>query len=251
MLAAVSFSSSRRWRLCVVGPAQPLGAIASTPGPTCWSSSWTTWATATCRATGRRISIAQHRQARRGGMRFERFYANCPVCSPTRASLLSGRFPDLVGVPGVIRTHSPTTGATSPRRRSCCRSAQAGGLPHRHRRQVAPGPGLAEHAQRAGLRLLPRLPRRHDGRLLHPPPPRHQLHAAQRQGDRSRGHATDLFTQWAIDYLRERRRRRTSRSSSTWPTTPRTADPAAAGVARQSASSASRESATSGRSWSR
>ena len=39
------------------------------------------------------------------GMRFETFYANCPVCSPTRAALLTGRYPDLVGVPGVIRTH--------------------------------------------------------------------------------------------------------------------------------------------------
>ena len=38
------------------------------------------------------------------GMRFNNFYANCPVCSPTRASLLSGRYPDLVGVPGVVRT---------------------------------------------------------------------------------------------------------------------------------------------------
>lgn len=41
-----------------------------------------------------------------GGMRFTNFYANCPVCSPTRASLLSGCFADAVGVPGVIRTHS-------------------------------------------------------------------------------------------------------------------------------------------------
>jgi len=39
------------------------------------------------------------------GMRFDNFYANCPVCSPTRAALLSGRYPDMVGVPGVIRTH--------------------------------------------------------------------------------------------------------------------------------------------------
>ena len=42
----------------------------------------------------------------RRGMRFSNFYANCPVCSPTRAALLSGRYPDAVGVPGVIRTHS-------------------------------------------------------------------------------------------------------------------------------------------------
>lgn len=39
------------------------------------------------------------------GMKFTNFYANCPVCSPTRAALLSGRYQDLVGVPGVIRTH--------------------------------------------------------------------------------------------------------------------------------------------------
>ncbi|MDA1052752.1 MAG: sulfatase [Planctomycetota bacterium] len=40
------------------------------------------------------------------GIRFDNFYANCPVCSPTRASLLTGRYPELVGVPGVIRTHA-------------------------------------------------------------------------------------------------------------------------------------------------
>ena len=39
------------------------------------------------------------------GMTFTNFYANCPVCSPTRAALLTGRYQDLVGVPGVIRTH--------------------------------------------------------------------------------------------------------------------------------------------------
>ncbi len=39
------------------------------------------------------------------GTRLDNFYSNCPVCSPTRAALLTGRYPDLVGVPGVIRTH--------------------------------------------------------------------------------------------------------------------------------------------------
>lgn len=39
------------------------------------------------------------------GMKFTQFYANCTVCSPTRASLLTGCYPDMVGVPGVIRTH--------------------------------------------------------------------------------------------------------------------------------------------------
>ncbi len=39
------------------------------------------------------------------GIRFNNFYANCTVCSPTRAALMTGRYPDLVGVPGVIRTY--------------------------------------------------------------------------------------------------------------------------------------------------
>ncbi len=38
------------------------------------------------------------------GMRLDNFYANCPVCSPTRASLLTGMYPDNAGVPGVVRT---------------------------------------------------------------------------------------------------------------------------------------------------
>ena len=37
------------------------------------------------------------------GITFTNFYANCTVCSPSRASLLSGMYPDMVGVPGVIR----------------------------------------------------------------------------------------------------------------------------------------------------
>ncbi len=43
------------------------------------------------------------------GCRMDSFYANCPVCSPTRAGLLSGRYPDLVGVPGVIRNKPEDT----------------------------------------------------------------------------------------------------------------------------------------------
>ena len=40
------------------------------------------------------------------GMKFDNFYANCPVCSPTRASLITGLYPDKAGVPGVVRTHA-------------------------------------------------------------------------------------------------------------------------------------------------
>jgi arylsulfatase A-like enzyme len=39
------------------------------------------------------------------GIRFTNLYANCTVSSPSRAALLTGKYPDLVGVPGVIRTN--------------------------------------------------------------------------------------------------------------------------------------------------
>ena len=39
----------------------------------------------------------------REGMTFENFFANSCVCSPTRAALLSGCYPDRVGVPGLVR----------------------------------------------------------------------------------------------------------------------------------------------------
>lgn len=37
------------------------------------------------------------------GLTFTNFYANSTVCSPSRASFLTGMYPDKVGVPGVIR----------------------------------------------------------------------------------------------------------------------------------------------------
>ena len=37
------------------------------------------------------------------GVRMDNFYANSSVSSPSRAGLLTGCFPDMVGVPGVIQ----------------------------------------------------------------------------------------------------------------------------------------------------
>lgn len=41
------------------------------------------------------------------GLRFNRFYAAAPVCSPTRASVLTGRIPERTGVPGLHKRLCP------------------------------------------------------------------------------------------------------------------------------------------------
>jgi arylsulfatase A-like enzyme len=47
------------------------------------------------------------------GARFESFYSNSPVCSPSRASLLTGRYPGYAGVRAILAGHRRTTGLTS------------------------------------------------------------------------------------------------------------------------------------------
>lgn len=47
------------------------------------------------------------------GVRFTNWYANAPVCSPTRASLLTGRYPRNTGVRSILRGHRTATGLPS------------------------------------------------------------------------------------------------------------------------------------------
>lgn len=139
------------------------------------------------------------------GMRFDRFYANCPVCSPTRAALLSGRYPDLVGVPGVIRTHFNDNWG--------CLSKQAVLLPQMLKR-------TGYHTAIVGKWHLglasPDTPNERGFDHFHgflgdmmDDYTNHRRHGINYMRLNAReidpaGHATDLFTQWAVDYLRER-----------------------------------------------
>jgi arylsulfatase A-like enzyme len=139
------------------------------------------------------------------GMRFDNFYANCPVCSPTRASLMTGRYPDLVGVPGVIRTHLRNNwgymlshaillpkllksadyhtaivgkwhlGLESPN------TPNDRGFDHFHGFLGDMMDDYYKH-RRHGINYM-----RINKEKIDPP-----------------GHATDLFTDWAIDYINER-----------------------------------------------
>ncbi len=140
------------------------------------------------------------------GMRFDRFYANSPVCSPTRAALLSGRYPDLVGVPGVIRTHSNDNwGYLAPRAVLLPQILKPAGY-----ETICVGkwhlgldaPNLPN--QRGFDRFHGFLGDMMDDYLTHR---RHGFNY-MRQDDREidpEGHATDLFTRWAIDALNAHR----------------------------------------------
>src|SRR5438093_4177261 len=51
---------------------------------------------------GSPISTTNIDQLASEGMRFTHFYSASPVCSPSRAALMTGRYPVRVGVPGVL-----------------------------------------------------------------------------------------------------------------------------------------------------
>ncbi len=139
------------------------------------------------------------------GMLFTRMRANCTVCSPTRAAILTGRYADRVGVPGVIRTQRENSWGF-----------------------LAPGvPTLANHLRTAGYTTAivgkwhlglesPNTPNERgfdffhgflgdmmDSFITHR---RHGNNYMRRNGEEidPEGHATDLFSDWSADYLRER-----------------------------------------------
>jgi len=138
------------------------------------------------------------------GMRFNNFYANCPVCSPTRASLLSGRYPDLVGVPGVIRTHLTNNwGYLAPQTvllpkllsRAGYHTAIVGKWHLGLESPNTPNERGFDHFHGFLGDMMDDYHnhRRHGNNYMRP---------NNKEID-PKGHATDLFTQWAIDYTRQ------------------------------------------------
>jgi arylsulfatase A-like enzyme len=140
------------------------------------------------------------------GLTFDHFYANCCVCSPTRAALLTGYYPDRVGVPGVIREEEPKNswGRLSPKATLLPKVIKPAGY----------------HTAIVGKWHLgassPNLPNDHGFDLFHGflgdmmddywTHLRRGINYMRHNRDTvdPQGHATDVFTDWACAYLDER-----------------------------------------------
>jgi arylsulfatase A-like enzyme len=124
------------------------------------------------------------------GILFTAMRANCTVCSPSRAALLTGLYADRVGVPGVIRTNPEESwgyfyhtaiigkwhlGLESPN------TPNERGFDHFHGFLGDMMDSYTTHL-RHGINYM-----RLNDEVIEP-----------------KGHATDLFTDWASDYLRDR-----------------------------------------------
>ena len=138
------------------------------------------------------------------GMRFDNFYANCPVCSPTRAALLTGRYQTYVGVPGVIRTHADNSwGYLDPKAILLPIPLKEAGyhtvlVGKWHLGLESPNipneRGFDEfHGWLGDMMDDYYTHRRHDINYM-----RHNQEVID-----PNGHATDLFTQWSVEYIQE------------------------------------------------
>ena len=139
------------------------------------------------------------------GMRFDFAYANCPVCSPSRASMMTGCYPETVGVPGVIRTHAENSwGFMDPNAILIPKLLKPAGY---HSALVGKwhlGLESPNRPNERGFDLFHGfLADMMDDYYTHR---RHDIEYMYRDEKviEVEGHATDLFTKWSCDYLKSR-----------------------------------------------
>ena len=142
----------------------------------------------------------------RDSLRFDRFYANCPVCSPTRASVITGCYPDRVGVPGVIRTHDRNSwGYYSPYTQTLPEQLQEQGYYTKAIGKWHLGLREENHPQQRGFHHFHGfLGDMMDDYYHHR---RHNVNYMREGLDMivPEGHATDLFSDWAASFVRSRK----------------------------------------------
>ena len=142
----------------------------------------------------------------RQGMRLTGFYANSCVCSPTRAALLSGCYPERVGVPGVIRTHADNSwGYLSPSATLLPAVARQAGYATAiigkwhlglESPNTPPDRGFDHFHGFLGDMMDDYYTHRRHG---------HNYMRRDRTVIDPNGHATDLFADWAVEYIRSRK----------------------------------------------
>lgn len=138
------------------------------------------------------------------GMKFTNFYANCPVCSPTRAALLTGHYQDLVGVPGVIRTHPENSwGYFLPSATTLANQFQQAGYQTAIIGKWHLGLESPNRPNDRGFELFRGfLGDMMDDYYHHR---RHNVNYMRlnQKTIEPTGHATDLFTDWTVEFLKQ------------------------------------------------
>lgn len=139
------------------------------------------------------------------GIMFTAMRANATVCSPSRAALMTGRYADRVGVPGVIRTRAEDSwGFFDPKASTIANELKRVGY---HTAIIGKWHLGLESPNTPNERGFDHfhgfLGDMMDSYTTHL---RHDQNYMRLNGDviSPEGHATDLFTDWARDYLRDR-----------------------------------------------
>ena len=139
------------------------------------------------------------------GMLFTAMRANCTVCSPSRAALLTGRYADRVGVPGVIRTKpADSWGYFDPKVPTIANELKKVGY---HTGIVGKwhlGLESPNTPNERGFDLFHGfLGDMMDSYITHLREGNNYMRLNDEVVD-PKGHASDIFTEWTADYLRER-----------------------------------------------